>query len=49
MRLVVQAVGARLQHYYDRGWRAGEARTGQLVVIGLKGLDRAAITRAIAG
>jgi cobalamin biosynthesis protein CobW len=46
---VVQAAGARLQHYYDRAWRADEARTGQLVVIGLKGLDRAAITRAIAG
>jgi len=49
MRLVVQAVGARLQHYYDRAWRADEARTGSLVVIGLKGLDRAAITRTIAG
>jgi cobalamin biosynthesis protein CobW len=49
MRLVVQAVGTRLQHYYDRAWRADEARTGSLVVIGLKGLDRAAITRAIAG
>jgi cobalamin biosynthesis protein CobW len=49
MRLVVQAVGARLQHYYDRAWRADEGRTGSLVVIGLKGLDRAAITRAIAG
>ena len=49
MRLVVQAVGTRLQHYYDRAWRAEEARTGSLVVIGLKGLDRAAITRAIAG
>jgi len=49
MRLVVQAVGARLQHYYDRAWRADEARTGHLVVIGLKGLDRAAISRAIVG
>jgi len=49
MRLVVQAVGTRLQHYYDRAWRAEEARTGRLVVIGLKGLDRVAITRAIAG
>ena len=49
MRLVVQAVGTRLQHYYDRAWRADEARTGSLVVIGLKGLDRAAITQAIAG
>jgi cobalamin biosynthesis protein CobW len=49
MRLVVQAVGARLQHYYDRAWRADEARTGSLVVIGLKGLDRAAIEAAVKG
>ncbi|MGH6960120.1 MAG: GTP-binding protein [Dongiaceae bacterium] len=43
----MQAVGTRLQHYYDRAWRTDEARTGNLVVIGLKGLDRAAITQAI--
>jgi cobalamin biosynthesis protein CobW len=49
MRLVLQGVGRRLQHYYDRTWRADEARTGRLVVIGLKGLDRVAITRALAG
>jgi cobalamin biosynthesis protein CobW len=49
MRLVVQAVGTRLQHYYDRAWRMDEPRGGSLVVIGLKGLDRAAITRAIVG
>src|SRR5512134_294482 len=44
MRLVLQGVGARLQHYYDRPWRSDEARAGHLVVIGMKGLDRAAIT-----
>jgi cobalamin biosynthesis protein CobW len=49
MRLVLQGVGRRVQHYYDRLWRDGEARTGQLVVIGLKGLDRAAIARALTG
>jgi len=49
MRLVVQAAGARVQHYYDRAWRADEARAGRLVVIGAKGLDRAGITSAIAG
>jgi cobalamin biosynthesis protein CobW len=49
MRLVVQGVGSRLQHYYDRAWRADETREGQLVVIGLKGLDRAAITDALVG
>lgn len=49
MRLVLQGVGRRLQHYYDRVWRDDEPRVGRLVVIGLKGLDRTAITRAIAG
>jgi len=49
MRLVLQGVGRRLQHHYDRAWRTDEARIGRLVVIGLKGLDRAAITRALAG
>jgi cobalamin biosynthesis protein CobW len=45
MRLVLQGVGPRLQHYYDRAWEADEARRSRLVVIGLKGLDRAAIAR----
>src|SRR3546814_19161443 len=31
MRLVVQGVGERLQHYYDRDWRPGEARATRLV------------------
>jgi cobalamin biosynthesis protein CobW len=46
-RQVVQGVGARLQHYFDRPWRAGEARLTRLVVIGRKGLDRAAIEAAL--
>ncbi|WP_187431294.1 P-loop guanosine triphosphatase YjiA [Roseobacter fucihabitans] len=33
MRLLVQAVGARVRHQYDRPWVAGEARQGRLVVI----------------
>ncbi len=45
MRLVLQGVGPRLQHYYDRAWEADETRRSRLVVIGLKGLDRAAIAR----
>jgi cobalamin biosynthesis protein CobW len=45
-RLVVQAVGPRIQHYYDRAWTADEARVSQLVVIGQKGLDREAIESA---
>lgn len=49
MRLVVQAAGPRVQHYYDRGWRADEARAGRLVVIGAAGLQRDAIARGIRG
>ena len=49
MRLLVQAVGPRVAHHYDRAWGAEEERRGQMVVIGLKGLDRAALERAIAG
>jgi cobalamin biosynthesis protein CobW len=48
-RLVVQGVGERIEHYYDRSWTLGEDRTGQLVVIGLNGLDRALIENALAG
>ena len=33
MRLLVQAVGARVRHQFDRPWGAGEARQGRLVVI----------------
>ena len=44
MRLLVQAVGPRVTHQYDRPWAASETREGRLVVIGLKGLDRAAVT-----
>jgi len=47
LRLLVQAVGPRVTHQYDRPWVATEPREGRLVVIGLKGLDRAAVTRAL--
>jgi cobalamin biosynthesis protein CobW len=47
MRHVVQGVGTRVTGYYDRPWRDGEERAGQLVVIGLRGLDRPAIAAAI--
>ena len=33
MRLLVQAVGARVRHQYDRPWRPGEVRRSCLVVI----------------
>ena len=49
LRLLVQAVGARVTHQYDRPWGATQTREGRLVVIGLKGLDRAAVTRALVG
>jgi cobalamin biosynthesis protein CobW len=48
-RQVVQAVGPRVAQYFDRPWRAGEARASRLVVIGRKGIDRAAIALALAG
>lgn len=47
MRLVVQAVGRRVDTYFDRDWAPGEARATGLVVIGQAGLDRTAITRAL--
>ncbi len=47
MRLVVQGVGNRIQHYFDRPWAADEARRGNLVVIGARGLDQVAIARAL--
>lgn len=44
MRLLVQAVGARIRHQYDRAWLPGEDRTGQVVVIGEHDdINRAAI------
>ncbi|WP_440409431.1 cobalamin biosynthesis protein CobW [Neorhizobium petrolearium] len=48
MRLQVQAVGSRVNHYFDRAWPPGEARISRLVVIGEKGIDRAAIERMLA-
>ncbi|MEP1766520.1 MAG: cobalamin biosynthesis protein CobW [Sulfitobacter sp.] len=33
MRLLVQAVGARVRHQFDRPWAPDEARAGRLVVI----------------
>jgi cobalamin biosynthesis protein CobW len=48
-RQIVQAVGDRVQHYFDRPWEPGEPRVTRLVVIGKKGLDRAAVTAALGG
>jgi len=47
LRLAVQATGARIETYFDRPWRTGEARTSTVVVIGRKPLDHAAIAMAL--
>jgi cobalamin biosynthesis protein CobW len=48
MRLLVQGVGSRFQHHYDRPWKPGEARVSRLVVIGEKGIDRAGVAAMLA-
>ena len=48
MRLTVQAVGPRVEFYFDRPLGPAEARETRLVVIGQAGLDRAAIAAALA-
>jgi cobalamin biosynthesis protein CobW len=47
MRLLVQGVGQRFRQQFDRPWGLGEDRRSRLVVIGEKGLDRAAIAAAL--
>jgi len=48
MRLLVQGVGTRFTHHFDRPWANDEPRQSRLVIIGEKGIDRAAIERALA-
>ncbi|MHB1110979.1 MAG: CobW C-terminal domain-containing protein, partial [Devosia sp.] len=43
-RLAVQAVGPRLNAWFDRPWRDDEARETALMVIGESPLDREGIT-----
>ena len=45
MRLLVQGVGQRFRRDFDRPWGADEERASRLVVIGEKGIDRAAVDR----
>ena len=47
MRLVVQAVGKRIDTYFDRDWAADEQRSSRLVVIGLHDMDETAIRAAV--
>ena len=46
-RLLIQAVGPRVNTYFDRPWRADEKRETRLVVIGEKTMDRAAIATSL--
>ena len=46
MRLVVQGVGRRVGHHFDRAWGVSEPRDGRLTVIGLKGFDIKAVEAA---
>jgi cobalamin biosynthesis protein CobW len=47
MRLVVQGVGDRIQHYYDRDWHPEEPRATRVVVIGESHLDESAVRAAL--
>lgn len=47
MRLVLQAVGARVETYFERPFGPDEPRHTQLVVIGMAGMDQAAIKAAL--
>ena len=50
MRLLVQAVGARVRAQFDRPWRPDETRQGRLVVIAEHDdIDRAAIEAVLKG
>ena len=47
MRLLIQAVGPRVDAHFDRPFAAGETRATRLVVIGLAGIDREAVASAL--
>ncbi|MBK0328208.1 cobalamin biosynthesis protein CobW [Rhodobacteraceae bacterium F11138] len=50
MRLLVQAVGARVRHQYDRPWKPDESRRSRLVVIAEHDdIDAAAIRDVLTG
>jgi len=48
-RMVVQAVGPRINTYFDRPWTNEAERGTNLVIIGLKGLNETAITTELSG
>jgi cobalamin biosynthesis protein CobW len=48
-RLLIQAVGPRLNSYFDRPWTAGEKQATRLVVIGEKHMDQSSIEASLRG
>lgn len=48
MRWLLQGVGRRFDHHFDRAWRDGERRGTRLVFIG-QDLDEAALRAGLAG
>jgi cobalamin biosynthesis protein CobW len=46
-RLAIQAVGPRVNAWFDRAWKPGEVRETALVVIGESPLNHAAITQSL--
>jgi len=48
MRLLVQGVGARIEHHFDRPWKPDEQRMSRVVIIGEKGLNRDAVIATLA-
>lgn len=49
MRLLVQAVGTRVRHQFDRPWRPTESRVGRLVVIAEHDDIQPAVIEAVLG
>ena len=49
MRGVIQGVGGRIEHYFDRPWQADEPRGTTLVVIGTSDMDQGQATAVLTG
>jgi len=47
-RQLVQTVGPRIERHFDRRWNVGEERVTRVIVIGPRGVDRAAVAAALA-
>ena len=47
MRNVIQAVGPRIETYFDRPWNSEEERHSSLVIIGETGFDKVKIRNAL--